>query len=176
MQIKFLKLFLILIINSTFASAQTILMEATGTVQGKFEGEVMQKGREKTSQITNYEFLAVSSTQNRSGGSSSSANRVLTITKEFDIMSLNFYKALVTNENIDQVTLNIFVQNKLGSGIGVETLALKIELTGVMVASYKQIGKTEGAVASGKPVDEIKLFYSNIKITQTLKNFVVGDK
>jgi type VI secretion system Hcp family effector len=176
MQTKFLKLFLLLIISSTFANAQSIFMEANGTSQGKFEGEVTQKGREKTSQVANYEFLTGSAATAKGVGIS---NKVLVITKEFDLMSLNFYKALVTNESISKVTLNVYFQNRMGGiagGAGMEVLSLKIELTDVLVSSYKQTGKPEATTGINKPLDEIKLMYGSLKITHVNKAFVVESK
>lgn len=168
-----------MIVGAIKLHAQDLYMTATGQVQGKFNGEVIQKGHEKQMQLISYSYEISSPRDMATGASSGKRTRgFFTFSKLYDLGSMYFEKALISNEVLSNVTLEVYVPNTLGTagGSGQETLALKIELTNASVASFKQWHIDDNQPTNKKrPVDEIKLVYSSIRITHVNGGIMVED-
>lgn len=138
-------------------AALSAYLTVKGEKQGQIKGGVLQKGRESSIAVIAINHEVVSPRDPASGlPTGKRTHKPLVITKELDKSSPLLYRALVTNENLPQWDLKVF----LPGAKGVETLAYTVKLTNASVASIRMLVGEDG-----KLVQEVSFTYQKIEWT-----------
>jgi type VI secretion system Hcp family effector len=135
---------------------QFILMTVVGQIQGQFPGDY----RTHKITVTNFE-MEVNSPRDLSTGKGTGKRQYfpVMIQKANDSSSVQFFKAITTNEKLASVIFEVYKDDIRGIG-GI--LDYKIVLTNASVSDFKQSFAT---VDKGSPMmDFIKLTFESIKI------------
>ena len=137
---------------------QEIFMTVVGTMQGQFPGE--NNNTPKIS-ISSFEMEIISPTDMATGQSTGKRQHLpIMVQKANGIASLQFFKALTTNEKLTTVTFEIYKRNNTG----VLVFDYKIVLTNASISQFKQsYAEDEGRPGSFLSVDSIKLIYQTIE-------------
>ncbi len=141
---------------ATDHSGQQVFITTVGATQGQFTGE---NGTNKIL-LAGYE-MDLNTARDASSGVATGRRQYSPILfqKAAGAASVQFFKALVTNENLSSVTFEVYEPSSTGSGATV--LSYKIVLGGVHVAGFKQ-SFIEGQKGL---VDSIKLVFTSIALT-----------
>ena len=112
-------------------------MTVKGQKQGKIQGSVTQKGREGSIAVIAYHHSVVSPRDTQSGvATGQRLHKPFTVVKTTDKATPPLYAALVTNENLLEVTIDFWKpQIKAGTGAGAEVQYYAVKLTNAGIAS-----------------------------------------
>ena len=106
----------------------------TGETQGKIEGDVTEAGREGMIEVNGWNHEVLQTRDAASGlPTGKRQHKPLTITKRIDKSSPLLMNILVTNENITNLTLELFQASRTGA----EEPSLLIELVNATVADIR---------------------------------------
>jgi len=156
------------------AFAQEIQCTATGAKQGTFEGD----HGSRSSQIPVL-FLTEAVTVPRDPATGLPTGRrihkPLTIVKELDASSIQFFQAVVTNETLTKVTCSFYRAFRNGSGGGAARPYFKIVLTNALIVDYKDAGDGIDGEAPGDERERISLTYQRIEMTDLDSNLTTTD-
>jgi len=160
--------------NAAPASAQEIFCTVVGAKQGTFQGD--RTAGKATSQIPVL-FLTQEVTRpfdTATGlGTGMRTHKPLTIVKELDASSPQFFIATVTNETLRSVTCTFYRAFRGGSG---EMRAyFRIVLTNAAVVDYKDTGDGINDPANGDERERISLTYQRIELTDLDSNTTAED-
>jgi len=112
-------------------------MTVKGQKQGKIQGSVTQKSREGSIAVIAYHHSVVSPRDTQSGvATGQRLHKPFTVVKTTDKATPPLYAALVTNENLPEVTIDFWKpQIKAGTGAGAEVQYYTVKLTNAGIAS-----------------------------------------
>lgn len=160
--------------NTAPASAQEIFCTVVGAKQGTFQGD--RTAGKAASQIP---VLSLTQEITRpfdaaTGlGTGMRSHKPLTIVKELDASSPQFFVAAVTNETLRSVTCTFYRAFRGGTG---ETRAyFRIVLTNAAVVDYKDAGDGINGSATGDERERISLTYQRIELTDLDSNTTAED-
>jgi type VI secretion system secreted protein Hcp len=149
-----------------------------GTKQGKIEGGVTQKGREKSSLVHSINYQVESSTDKGSGAAASKrVHGYLVVTTEVDSASPLFWAVATNNEILKTVTLDFFKMGSVDDKLmeGKETLYYKIELKDARIAKYRlytpEYHATETSAEHARwELNEMHFAFKSMTTTHVLKS------
>jgi type VI secretion system secreted protein Hcp len=154
------------------ASAQEIFCTVVGAKQGTFPAASSVGG--KPSQIRVL-FLTEEITRPTDTGTGLSAGKLtvkpLTIIKELDASSIQFFTAAVTNETLPSVTCTFY--RAFRGGAGEMRAYFKIVLTNANIVDYKDTGDGTNGTAPGDERERISLTYQTIELIDLDTNTTV---
>jgi len=133
-----------------------ILMTVVGQQQGQFNGEL------NTNMITILSFeMDISSPHDLITGQSNGKRQYapIVIQKSCDSSSIQFFKSIVTNENLSSVTFSVYKVNRTGINI----LDYKIVLTNAAINDFRH-SYTDDNLKRGYLMDWIKFTFQSIEI------------
>ncbi len=150
-----------------------------GQKQGQIKGSVTQKGREDSIAVIAVSHSLVSPRDPASGlPTGHRQHRPLVITKELDKSTPCLYNALVTNENLTDVTLRFWTpQLKATTGVGSEVQHFTIKLTNANIASidFRMLNDKNPDLAKYAEYEEIAFTYQKIEWTWNDGGITAGD-
>jgi type VI secretion system secreted protein Hcp len=152
------------------ASAGNIYCTVVGAKQGKFQGD----GAHDTGQIAVYsltEELKVPYDAASGQGTGRRQHSPLTIIKELDKSSPQFFTAAVTNEILRSVTCTLY----RNAGDGVTRAYYKIALTNATIVEIKDSGDGVNGAAHGDEHEHVSFVYQRIELTDLDSNTVALD-
>lgn len=155
------------------ASAQEIFCTVVGAKQGTFTGD---RSAGKAAQIPVL-FLSQEITRptDTATGLSTGAltRKPLTIVKELDASSIQFFQAAVTDEVLRSVTCTFYRTFRNGSG---EMHAyFRITLTNAAIVDYRNAGDGSNGTAPGDEREHISLTYQRLELTDLDSNSTAQD-
>ncbi|NTW51638.1 MAG: type VI secretion system tube protein Hcp [Chlorobiaceae bacterium] len=138
-------------------------LSITGQKQGKIKGPVSLIGRKDTIQVFGGFHEIVSPRDSYSGlPTGQRIHKPLTFIKEIDCSSPLLLNALVTNENLKEVVLQLWHQDRGGRDAAFYT----IRLINASLAAYKLVLSMDGSDAAQHPErEEFSLTYQKITWT-----------
>ena len=150
--------------NTAPVSAQEIFCTVVGAKQGTFEGDrTAGKGATQIPVL----FLTEEITRpfDTSTGMSTGArtHKPLTIVKELDASSPQFFFATVTGETLRSVTCTFY--RAFRSGTGDTRAYFKITLTNANIVDYKDAGDGSNGTGTGDERERISFTYQRIELT-----------
>jgi len=160
------------------ASAQEIFCTVVGAKQGTFKGDL---GGGKASQIA---VLSLTQEVIRPFDSATGqatgvlTHKPLTIVKELDGSSPQFFAAAVNNETLNSVKCTFYRTFRSGGGInGINEMRayFKIDLTNARIVEYKDAGDGVNGTAQGDERERISLTYQRIDLTDIDSNTAAED-
>jgi type VI secretion system secreted protein Hcp len=153
--------------------ALPIYIEMEGVTQGKFDGGVQRKGREKWIEGIAVEHQVYVPTDRLTGSvTGSRVHNAFYLMKEIDKSSPMILKALVTNESLKSVIIHFYQPGKDGK----EVEFYNIKMTDAAVTSVETILPHVHTRADEKPQEKIALRYGAIEWTFTEGNIVANDQ
>jgi type VI secretion system secreted protein Hcp len=162
------------LVNAAPASAQEISCTVVGAKQGTFQGD--RTAGKAASQIP---VLSLTQEITRpfdaatALGTGMRSHKPLTIVKELDASSPQFFVAAVTNETLRSVTCTFYRAFRGGTG---ETRAyFRIVLTNAAVVDYKDVGDGINGTATGDERERISFIYQRIELTDLDSNTTAED-
>jgi type VI secretion system secreted protein Hcp len=156
------------------AFAQEIQCTVTGAVQGTFQGD---RGG-KSSQIPVLfltEAITVPIDPATGLPTGKRTHKPLTLVKELDASSIQFFQAAVTNETLRSVTCTFYRAFRSGSGAGPARAYFKVALTNAHIVEYKDAGDGINGDALGDERERISLAYQRIELTDLDSNGIASD-
>jgi type VI secretion system secreted protein Hcp len=145
-------------------SGQRMFMTVVGKVQGQFSGD----NNTNRIELTNFEMEVISPRDLATGQATGKRQRLpVMVQKGIGPASIQFYKALTTNEQLTAVTLEVYKP----SGSGTNILDYKIVLTNAAVSNFKQVlsDDQKGIIDSIKiTCQTISLTYGTLSTSDTL--------
>lgn len=160
------------------ASAQEIFCTVVGAKQGTFQDA--RGGGSSPSQIpvlfvTEEITVPFDTTTGQSTGRRTPAP--LTIVKELDSTSTQFFAAAVTNEVLKSVTCTFYrgFRSGTGAGGGASRAYFKITLTNASIVDYKDAGDGVNGTAAGDERERISFTYQRIELTDLDTNATALD-
>ncbi len=149
------------------AQAEVMFLKVTGQKSGAIKGGVTQKGHEGGIKVLAY-GERVSSTRDPQSGlpTGKRTHEPLTFVTDLDQSSPKLFNALVNNENLSDVSLEIWAPDPR---TGTQTLQMTVQLVNASLASYAQ-GVQEGATSGyggqgNMAIQEVSFTYQRIIIT-----------
>lgn len=110
-------------------------LRLTGETQGKIDGSVNQRGKRGSMMVIGFGHEVVSPRDAASGlPAGKRQHKPLTITKEIDKASPLLMQALVTNENLTEVSIQFWQPSKTGK----EIMHFVITLTNASISGIRQ--------------------------------------
>ncbi|MBV8144126.1 MAG: type VI secretion system tube protein Hcp [Gammaproteobacteria bacterium] len=160
--------------NIAPASAQEIFCTVVGVKQGTFQGD--RTASKATSQIPVL-FLTEEVTRpfDTATGLSTGmrTHKPLTIVKELDASSPQFFAAAVTNETLRSVICTFYRANRGGTG---EMHAyFRISLTNAAIVDYRDAGDGINGTATGEERERISMTYQRIELSDLDANTAAED-
>jgi type VI secretion system secreted protein Hcp len=156
------------------ALAQDIQCTVTGVKQGAFQGDRGSKSTEiAVLFLTEAVTVPIDSTTGAPTGKR--IHKPLTIVKELDASSIQFFEAAVTNETLHSVTCMFYHGFRSGSGAGATRPYFKITLTNALIVDYRDAGDGINGDASGDEHERISFTYQKIELTDLDSNTSVTD-
>jgi type VI secretion system secreted protein Hcp len=151
------------------ASAQEIFCTVFGMAQGEFQGDHGGPGGDKAHQIPVL-FLTeeITSPFDTATGhvTGKRQHKPITIIKELDASSPQFFKAAVNNETLRTVTCTFYRGFHSGTGTGGNARQyFQIVLTDATIIDYRDTGDGVNGAAHGDERERISLTYQKIDIT-----------
>jgi type VI secretion system secreted protein Hcp len=123
--------------------AVNVLLRVTGAKQGPITGSVTMKGREGAIPVTAFSYGVISPRDAASGlPSGKREHRPVVVASPTGPQTPKLFTALVTNENLTSVELDVYEPNRTG----IESLALTIKLTNASLAELDLGEQLSGAV------------------------------
>ncbi|HWW29664.1 MAG TPA: type VI secretion system tube protein TssD [Steroidobacteraceae bacterium] len=155
------------------ASAADIYCTVMGTKQGKFQGDPGVRG--DPTQILVYaltEDLKVPFDASSGLSTGRRQHSPLTIVKELDKSSPQFFLAAVTNETLKSVTCTLY---RASGGGGMTRAYYKIALTNATVVEIANSGDGVNGSAQGDERERISFTYQKIELTDLDSNTYAFD-
>ena len=152
--------------NAAPVSAQEIFCTVVGAKQGTFQGDRI--GGRAASQIP---VLSLTEEITRPFDAATGlaagmrTHKPLTIVKELDASSPQFFLATVTGETLRSVTCTFYRAFRSGTGSGETHPYFRITLTNAIVVDYKDAGDAINGAATGDERERISLTYQRIELT-----------
>ena len=169
-----------LFLISSFAFSQ-ISVTVEGTTQGKFKSETNRTGKDKIDLIGYTQEMAAPRDIATGQMSGKRQYQPLTIIKSVGASSPQFFQALLTNEVLKKVVIELTKANADGA----EYVYYTITLEDVTVANYKQYSATSASddisatkhsgTMSNAVYDEIKLSFRKITVESKDGKTIAGD-
>jgi type VI secretion system secreted protein Hcp len=153
------------------ASAGNIFCTVVGAKQGKFQGDPAARG--VASQIAVYtltEELKVPFDASSGQNTGRRQPSPVTIIKELDQSSPQFFLAAVSNETLRSVTCTLY-----RTAVGVPRPYYKIVLTNATVVEIKDSGDGVNGAAQGDERERISFVYQKIELTDLDSNISAFD-
>lgn len=145
---------------------QTIYMTARGSKTGVIEGDVTQKGHEKTMAVSYLQQKRIQPVDPATGQASGQrVHEPLVLRKTVDRATPLLLNAMSANESLIDVVFKFY---KIDSKVGTETNYLTIDLDNALIQSYDLYNPDaldSGATGVPAPQEEIALTYQKIKWT-----------
>jgi type VI secretion system secreted protein Hcp len=160
------------------ASAQEIFCTVVGAKQGTFQGDRVGSGGGKSSQIPVLSLTQeITRPFDAATGRPTGArmHKPLTIVKELDASSPQFFKAAVNGETLNSVTCTFYRSFRSGNGISEMHAYFKIVLTSAIVVDYRDAGDGINGTAPGDEHERISLTYQRIDLTDPESNTTAED-
>ena len=160
------------------ASAQEIFCTVVGAKQGTFQDA--RSGGSSPSQIPVL-FVTEQITVQFDPATGHSIGRrthsPLTIVKELDSTSTQFFAAAVSNETLKSVTCTFYrgFRSGTGAGGGATRAYFRIKLTDAAIVDYKDAGDGTNGTAAGDERERISLTYQRIELTDLDTNATAFD-
>ena len=154
------------------ASATDIFCTVAGTVQGTFQGDPATRGN--TAQIAVYSLTQELKVPFDAATGQSTGRRQhspLTIVKELDKSSPQFFTAAATNEVLKSVTCTL----SRSSFNGQARAYFKIALTNATIVEIKDSGNGVNGAAQGDERERISFSYQKIELTDLESNTTAVD-
>jgi type VI secretion system secreted protein Hcp len=152
------------------AHADAIYLFATGAKTGVLKGEVTQKGREGSSEVTHLQHEIISPRDPASGmATGRRQHKPLVLSHPFGVMAVQLMNAAATNEVLRDVTIKVWGQDVQGR----DTLHTTIRLTNASVASVSM--STVGQARAVQMMQDVALTYQKIEVTDNVGNVVMTD-
>jgi len=154
------------------ASATDIFCTVIGAKQGTFQGDPATRG--STTQIAVYTLTQDLKVPFDAGTGLSTGKRQhspLTIVKELDKSSPQFFEAAVTNEVLKSVTCSLY----RNSANGQTRPYFKILLTNATIVEIKDSGNGVNGAAQGDERERISFSYQKIELTDLDSNITAVD-
>jgi type VI secretion system secreted protein Hcp len=153
-------------LGSGEARADSIFVNMTGLKSGILKGEVMQKGREGSSEVTRLQHEIISPRDVASGlPTGKRQHRPLLLSHPFGAMAVQLMTVMATNENLRDVTIRAWGNDGV--------LHTTIRLTNASVASVST--STTGQPRALQMQQDVALTYQRIEVTDHLSNVVMTD-
>lgn len=136
-------------------------LKVTGQKQGKFKGQVTLPGRADSIRVYSGSHEIVSPRDPASGlPTGKRMHKPFTLVKEIDCTSPLFMNALVTNENLKEVVLQLWQQDRAGRDVPLYS----VRLTNASLASVRMVIAPETLPGSILPPEreELTFTYQNI--------------
>lgn len=157
--------------------AQTIILSAEGTKQGKFKGESKLEKFKDKSEINGFMQEVISPRDAASGAATGKRNyQPIIILKKAGSASPQFFQALTTNEVLKKVTIDFYKPDPSGQ----EILFYTITLENAIVSGFKQfIGPLDNEKFNPDNLnlyDEIKLTFQKIIIEEKTGKTMATDE
>ncbi len=160
-------------------SAQEIFCTVVGAKQGTFHGDPPGASGGKSSSQIAVLFLTEDITRpfDAATGQATGArtHKPLTIVKELDASSPQFFTAAVNAETLRSVTCTFYRAYRNGGGTGETRAYFRIALTNAAVVEYKDAGDGSNGTASGDERERISLTYQRIELTDLDTNTTAED-
>jgi type VI secretion system secreted protein Hcp len=153
------------------ASATEIYCTVVGTVQGTFQGDTVTHGN--TTQIAVYSLTQELKVPYDPSSGQSTGRRQhspITIVKELDKSSPQFFTAAATNETLKSVTCTLYRTAPNGT-----RAYYKIALTNAVIVEIKDSGDGVNGTAQGDERERISFSYQKIVLTDLDSNTVAAD-
>jgi type VI secretion system secreted protein Hcp len=167
---------LAILAGGTPAFAQEIQCTVTGAKQGMFQGD---RGSRSTQIPVLFLTEAITTSYDAGTGLASGkrTHEPLTIVKELDASSIQFFQAAVTNELLKSVTCTFYRAYRSGAaaGAGAGRPYFRITLTNALIVEYKDSGDGINGDALGDERERISLTYQRIELTDLDSNGTAGD-
>jgi type VI secretion system secreted protein Hcp len=154
------------------ASATDIYCTVVGAKQGPFQGDLVARGN--ATQIAVYTLTQELKVPFDAATGQSTGKRQhspLTIVKELDKSSPQFFEAAVTNEVLKSVTCTL----NRNSANGQTRAYFKITLTNAIIVEIKDTGDGVNGVALGDERERISFSYQKIELTDLDSNTTAAD-
>jgi type VI secretion system secreted protein Hcp len=154
------------------ASATDIYCTVVGAKQGPFQGDPVVRGN--AAQIAVYTLtqeLKVPFDPATGQSTGKRQHSPLTIVKELDKSSPQFFQAAVTNEVLKSVTCTMY----RNSGNGQTRAYFKIALTNAIIVDIKNSGDGVNGAAQGDERERISFSYQKIELTDLDSNVTAAD-
>lgn len=154
------------------ASATDIYCTVVGAKQGPFQGDPAVRGN--ATQIAVYTLTQELKVPFDSATGQSTGKRQhspLTIVKELDKSSPQFFQAAVTNELLKSVTCTL----NRNSANGQTRAYFKIALTNALIVEIKNSGDGVNGAAQGDERERIAFSYQKIELTDLDSNITAAD-
>jgi type VI secretion system secreted protein Hcp len=154
------------------ASATDIYCTVAGSVQGTFQGDPATKG--SATQIAVYSLtqeLKVPFDASTGQITGRRQHSPLTIVKELDKSSPQFFAAAATNETLKSVTCTLY----RSTGTGEVRAYFRIALTNATIVSIKDSGDGVNGTAHGDERERISFAYQKIVLTDLDSNTTAAD-
>jgi type VI secretion system secreted protein Hcp len=154
------------------ASATDIYCTVVGAKQGPFQGDLVARGN--ATQIAVYTLTQELKVPFDAATGQSAGKRQhspLTIVKELDKSSPQFFEAAVTNEVLKSVTCTL----NRNSANGQTRAYFKITLTNAIIVEIKDTGDGVNGVALGDERERISFSYQKIELTDLDSNTTAAD-
>ena len=163
-----------LAVSGAPASAQEIFCTVVGAKQGTFQDN--RGGSAAPSQIpVLFVTEAISVPFDTTTGQSTGRRALnpLTIVKELDATSTQFFQAAVTNEVLKSVTCTFYRGFRNGNG-GTRPY-FRITLTNALIVEYKDAGDGANGTAPGDERERVAFTYQRIELTDLDTNTTTVD-
>lgn len=160
------------------ASAQEVFCTVVGAKQGTFQDA--RGGGSSPSQIPVLFVTEEVSVEFDPATGQSVGRRThapLTIVKQLDSTSTQFFTAAVTNETLKSVTCTFYrgFRSGTGAGGGAARGYFKITLTNATIVDYKDAGDGTNGAAAGDERERISFTYQRIELTDLDTNATALD-
>lgn len=156
---------LVVLGNAAPASAQEISCTVSGAVQGQFFGDPGSPGGAKTIPVL-YLTQEITTPFDTATGTPTGMreHKPVTIIKELDASSLQFFHATLTSETLTSVICS-FYRFRSVTGLGATHPYFKITLTDAHIVDYRDAGDGINGTAPGDEHERISLTYRTITLT-----------
>jgi len=173
---------LTVLVGAVPASAQEIFCTVVGMTQGEFQGDHGGPGPDRAHQIPVL-FLTeeITSPFDTATGrvTGKREHKPITIIKELDASSPQFFMAAVHNETLRSVTCTFWRGSHSGTGTGENARPyFKIALSDAAVVDYRDTGDGINGAAPRDQRERISLTYGRIELTdlESIPNTMAEDR
>jgi type VI secretion system secreted protein Hcp len=161
-----------LALSAAPASAQEIFCTVKGAKQGKFQDG---SGKFQIPVLFLTEEITVPTDPATGLPTGRRVHKPLTIVKELDGASIQFFQAAVTNETLSSVSCTFYRAFRNGTGANGGRPYFKIDLTNAAIVDYKDAGDGVNGESQGDQRERISLTYQRIELTDLDTNMTAGD-
>lgn len=156
------------------ASAQEIFCTVVGAKQGTFQddrGSTASPSQIPVLFVTEEISVPFDTTTGQATGRRT--HKPLTIVKELDSTSPQFFEAAVTNEVFKSVTCTFY--RAFRNGNGATRAYFRVTLTNAAIVEYKDAGDGANGTAAGNERERISFTYQRIELTDLDTNVTAAD-